>query len=206
MTQSTDDLVFWGLSPARESNDEALECHYAPPYIKSHPISHRRPMNSKRLIFGTLEAVLFLSLQSVQAQIGSDFHTVTVQVSTITGVAVSSGTVNMNIAGASTVAGQDEMSLVNQTTSLSWGINSSLKKITVNTSLAAPKYTLKLLAVSPTVGTASSEVILSTTAADLMIDVGKSSGSCTLKYTAIALASQGTGTDAHTITFTVITQ
>ena len=163
-------------------------------------------MNTYRWLTGAVGALLLLSLQNAAAQGGSDFHTVTVQVSTITAVQVSSGTVNMNIAGASTVAGQDQMSIVDQSTSLLWGINSSLKKITVNTSLAAPKYTMKVLAVSPSVGTASAEVTLSTTAADFMINVGRSSGSCTLKYTGIALASQGTGSDAHTITFTIQTQ
>ena len=163
-------------------------------------------MSLKRLIPGTLTAILFLSLQTVQAQIGSDSHTVTVQVSTIVAVQVSSGTVNMNITGASTVAGQDQMTIIDQSTNLLWGINSSAKKITVNTSVAAQQYTLKLLAVSPTVGTASSEVTLSTTATDFMLNVGRSSGSCSLKYTGIALASQGTGSDAHSITFTVQTQ
>jgi len=155
---------------------------------------------------GMLFAGLLLHTQNAQAQIGSDSHTATVQVSTITAVQVSSGTVNMNIMGASIVAGQDQMSIVDQTTSLLWGINSSTKKITVNSNLASPIFTLKVLAFSPTVGTAASEVTLNTTAADFMLNVGKSSGSCTLKYTGIALASQGTGSDAHTITFTVQTQ
>ena len=163
-------------------------------------------MNMKRLLAGTFFAMVLLYGPSAKAQFGSDFHTVTVQVSVITAVQVSSGTVNMNITGASTVAGQDQMSVVDQTTSLLWGINSNLKKITVNTTLALPVYTLKVLAAGPTTGTAASEVTLNTTAADFLTNVGRSSGSCTLKYTGMALASQGIGSDAHTITFTIQVQ
>ena len=133
-------------------------------------------------------------------------HTVTVAVSTITLVQVSSGVVNITISGANAVAGQDLMTITNTATNLLWGINSSLKKVTVGTSLGAPLFTLKLLAVSPSQGTAAPEVTLSTTATDFLLNVGRSSGTSVLQYTAEALASQGTGSDAHTITFTVQTQ
>jgi hypothetical protein len=49
-------------------------------------------------------------------------------------------------------------------------------------------------------------VTLSTSAQDLLLNIGRSSGSCTLLYTGIALASQGTGNDVHVITFTVAAQ
>jgi hypothetical protein len=134
-------------------------------------------------------------------------NTVTVTVATITNVAVSSGSVSLTMALANVTAGQDLMGPVTNTaTSLLWGINSSLKKVTVKTSLVAPKYTLKLLAVSPTTGTAAPEVTLSTTAADFMINLGRSSGTCTLQYSGYALASTGVGSDSHTITFTIATQ
>jgi len=143
---------------------------------------------------------------SVHAQIGTDSHTVTVQVATVTVLQVSSGAVNLNITGAGIVAGQEQMTATDQSTSLLWGINSSNKKITVSTNLVNPTYTLKILALNPTVGTAAGEVTLSTTPADFLLNVGRSSGSCQIRYTAIALASQGTGTDNHQITFTVQTQ
>lgn len=162
----------------------------------------------KKNVAPLLIMILALGVQydSRAQTIGSDFHKVTVKVSTITAVQVSAGTLNMNITGASVVAGQDAMVLTDQTTSLLWGMNSSLRKVTVNTNLAAPKYTLQLLAVNPTVGTAASQVTLSTTAADFLLNLGKSSGNCLLKYTATALASQGTGSDVHTITFTIAVQ
>ncbi|MGB2868905.1 MAG: hypothetical protein WBD36_10665 [Bacteroidota bacterium] len=137
---------------------------------------------------------------------GTANHTVTVTVATLSYLQVNLGTVNLDISGANAVAGQNSMSVTDQTSSLSWGTNSSLQKITASTSLAAPLFSLKLLAVTPTTGVAAPEVTLTTTAADLVLNVGRSKGSCTLKYTGIALASQGTGSDAHTVTFTVLAQ
>ncbi|MEK9139256.1 MAG: hypothetical protein AAB393_19220 [Bacteroidota bacterium] len=135
---------------------------------------------------------------------GSDFHTVTVTVATITAVQVSSPSVSLTITGAGAVAGQDALgTVVDQTSNLLWGVNSANRKITVNSNLAAPQFTLKVVALSPTVGTAMPEVTLSTTASDFLLNIGRSTGSCTLRYTGAALASQGTGTDSHTITFTV---
>ena len=150
--------------------------------------------------------LLFCAQMQAQTVYATRTHRVTVIVSTITLDQVSSGVVNMTISGADAVAGQDLMTLTNQSTNLLWGINSSLKKITVNTSLAAPQFTLKLLAGSSTQGTAAPQVTLSTVPADFLLNIGRSSGNCILQYTAEALASQGTGTDPHTITFTVQNQ
>jgi hypothetical protein len=164
-------------------------------------------VGSKRLFF--ILSLLFLGSLSNLAfgqTYGTATNTITVKVQTITIVQLSAGIINLNISGANAIAGQNQMIATDQTSTLSWGINSSLKKVTVNTSLAAPKFTLQLVAVSPTVGTAAAQVTLSSIASDLLINIGNSSGSCGLLYTAIALASQGTGTDAHTITFTVATQ
>jgi hypothetical protein len=137
---------------------------------------------------------------------GTATNTITVKVQAITVIQISAGIINLNISGSNAIAGQDQMLTTDQTSIFSWGINSSLKKVTVKTSLAAPKFTLQLVVVNPTVGTAAAQVTLTTTANDLLINIGRSSGSCGLLYTAIALASQGTGTDSHTITFTVATQ
>jgi hypothetical protein len=137
---------------------------------------------------------------------GTATNTITVRVQSITTLQLSAGIININIAGSNAIAGQDQMMTTDQTSTMSWGVNSSLKKVTVSTSLAVPKFTLQLVAVNPTVGTAAAQVTLSTTANDLLTNIGRSSGSCGLLYTAIALASQGTGTDSHTITLTVATQ
>jgi hypothetical protein len=133
-------------------------------------------------------------------------HTVTVQVNPITSVQVSAGTVNLNITNAVAVAGQNTMTVTDQSTSLLWGVNSSSRKVTVRTSLASPQFTLRLLALNPTQGAAAPEVTLSSIPRDLLMGIGRSSGTCTLQYTGVALASQGVGNDVHVITFTVQAQ
>jgi len=112
----------------------------------------------------------------------------------------------MTITGSQLIAGQDQITITDQSTTILWGTNSSLKKITVNTRLAAPLFVTKVLAVNPTTGTAASESILSTVDRDLILNIGRSSGSSTVRYTGIALASQGTGKDIHSLTFTIQSQ
>ena len=159
-----------------------------------------------RFLISTAVLILLSSQARPQTTYATSSHTVTVVVSTITLIQVSSGVVNLTVSGANAVAGQDLMTVVNQGTSLLWGINSSMKKITVATSLAAPLFSLKLRALNPTQGTAAPQVTLSPISADFLLNVGRSSGNCSLEYTAEALASQGTGSDLHTITFTVQSQ
>ncbi|MBI3585640.1 MAG: hypothetical protein HY088_00735 [Ignavibacteriales bacterium] len=168
----------------------------------------RRMIFLKRFfLFAIAVFFFFCGTERTYAQVyGSASHTITVVVNTITMVSVSSGTVSMTITGTGVIAGQNQMTVANSATSLLWGVNSSLKKITAQTNLVAPLFAMKLLAVSPTQGTAAPEITLSTTATDLLTNIGRSKGSCTLQYTGVALASQGTGTDSHTITFTVAAQ
>ncbi len=165
-------------------------------------------LSMKSLVSLVLLAALICFPQGIQAQVyGSRSHNVTVNVATINVVAVSAGSVSLTIGLADVTAGVDLMGpATNSATSLLWGSNSSLKKITVRTNLAAPMYTLKILAVSPTAGTAAPEVTLSTIDTDFMTNVGRSSGSCTLQYSGFALASAGVGTDSHTVTFTIVNQ
>ena len=159
------------------------------------------------LLLALVAGALGVSLPPARAQVfGSGHHTVTVQVSPITAVAVSGGSVSLAITAASAVAGQDQLTITDKSTQLLWGTNSSSKKITVMTNLAAPLFTLKLLALNPTQGTAAAQVTLTTTAQDFLLNIGRSSGTATLQYTGVALASKGTGSDAHVITFTVATQ
>jgi len=159
-------------------------------------------MNSLR--FWSIAVVMLLGFRFAQGQTAT--HTVTVGVAAITLVQVSSGTVGMTITGASAVAGQDLMTATDQSTSLLWGVNSSARKVTIRTTLASPVFTLKAEALNPTQGTAAAQVNLSTTDQDFLLNIGRSMGTCTILYTGDALASQGTGTDPHTILFTVVTQ
>lgn len=136
----------------------------------------------------------------------SDNHTVTVTVATLTALQVSSGSVSLSITGTGVAAGQDLMTSIDQSSNLLWGINSANRKITVQTNLLSQTFSLRALALNPTQGTAAAEATLTTVAKDFLLNVGRSSGSCAIQYTGLALASQGTGSDSHTVTFTVTTE
>ena len=133
-------------------------------------------------------------------------HTIPVTVSPVSIIRVLGGDVTINITGADATAGVDQMtSAPNDASTLIWGTNSTPRKITISTNLTPQTYTLKAEARSPSVGSAVGEVTLSTAAYDydFITDVGRTSGNAVIRYTGIALASKGIGTDSHSITFTI---
>ena len=134
---------------------------------------------------------------------GSGNHTVTVQILPVTDVQIIGGGLNLTLSTADVVAGQASMIVTDETSRLQWATNSSAQKITVSTNLAAPRFSMMLQAVNPTAGSASPEVALSTSPKNLVVGIGRSAGSCSLRYRGIADATQGIGTDNHVITFTV---
>lgn len=165
-------------------------------------------LNKKKYGFylAQLTVLIFLTPIHSFGQLGTASHTITVNVLPISLLQLNVGVVNLNITGAEAVAGVDEMMVTDQTTTLLWGTNSSLQKITVNTSLTTPLFVLKVVALNPTIGMAESEVTLSGIDQNFIYNIGKSSGGCSIKYTGVALASQGTGNDSHSITFTIVAQ
>ena len=87
------------------------------------------------------------------------------------------------------------------------------KKITVESNVAVASFALTVNAVnvSPGDGTSAGQVTLSTTAEDLVVDIPagvllSNPGTCALRYRASATAANGTGSDAHTVTFTIVDQ
>ena len=150
---------------------------------------------------------MLFGIDNASSQVyGTSSHTVTVTVSQINNIQLTAGSISLTITGSNAIAGQDQMTATDQSSSLLWGINSSQKKVTIQTDMGSQLFALKVEALNPTQGTAASEVTLSTTAADLLMNIGRSSGNCSLKYTGVVLASQGTGTDSHSVTFTVQAQ
>jgi hypothetical protein len=137
---------------------------------------------------------------------GTTTHSVTVQVVPMTSMQVVGGGVSLNMNNATVVAGQDSMRVTNTSTSIRWATNSANRKITVATNLATSLCVLRIVAINPTQGTAAPEVTLGTTARDLLLNAGRSTGTASLRYTGVAYASRGTGTDTHVITFTVQAQ
>ncbi len=149
-------------------------------------------------------STLVLPQLSLSQVFGTATNIITVDVQPITVIQVSSSILNFTFSAANAVAGQDQMILTDQTSTLSWGTNSSvLNKITVSTSLAAPKYLLQVQAINLTAGGPAGNVTVATTPKDFVTTIARSMGTCTLLYTVTALASQGMGTDSHTITFTI---
>jgi len=161
---------------------------------------------TRNLHISVLVLLLAFLDQAAFSQFASDNHTVTVSVPPLTLLQINGGTVSLDITSAQAVAGQDQMTLSNNGTQMLWGTNSSAQKITAVTDLAAPLFTLQVEATAASQGTSPGPVTLTTTAGDLLLNIGRTSGSCTIVYTSIVLASLGTGTESHTITFTIQTQ
>ena len=127
-------------------------------------------------------------------------------------IAILNGDVSLNITTAT--AGQQPVSDMDETGQLEWTTleTDAIKKITAQTSLGAPSFELKLTAinVSSGDGTSAGEITLSTTPSNLVEDIRAgilvTPGSCTLRYRASATAGGGSGTDNHTVTFTIMDQ
>ncbi|MBD3334864.1 MAG: hypothetical protein GF355_05060 [Candidatus Eisenbacteria bacterium] len=132
----------------------------------------------------------------------TDSHTVTVTVTAISEVGITGGNITLTIDSAT--PGSDPDDATDATTcDLDWTTNESSQKITVATDLASPNFTLSVEAINVTGGTSAGAVTLSTTAQDFVTGISTTTGSCDLSYTASANASDGTGTDVHTVTYTI---
>ena len=155
-----------------------------------------------RLIAVLLAAALCFGLAGAAMAASSDNHTVTVQVNAINEIAVSGGNLTLTISTAT--AGSDPDSEWDNTIcDLAWTTNQASKKITVATSLSSQQFTLKVVAQNVAGGTAAAEVTLDDTAQDFVTVIAETTGGCDLMYTASALASEGTGSDDHTVTYTI---
>lgn len=153
-----------------------------------------------KTLFISIIVALCVCVAGVALATSSVNHTVTVTVSAVNEVAIAGGNVTLTINSAT--AGSDLDDATDSTTcDLLWTTNEASKKMTVATDLAAPDFTLKVVAQNVSGGTAASEVTLGTTAADFV--TGLTAGSCDLAYTASATAAQGTGSDVHTVTYTI---
>lgn len=130
-------------------------------------------------------------------------------------VEITGGNVGLTISTAS--AGEEPDPSTDDITGLLYYATAAVSyKITVKTDLVSPQFTLKVLAKniqtggSGSGGSAQTQVTINTTDQELIRDIlkGKLSAphSCDLEYNASASVSQGTGSDVHTITYTIIEQ
>ncbi len=194
----------------RTASCATLESHFDWLYIEfqhfnlacaSDRLRNLIPLKTKLSLF-----VMFAALLSITPVFAQNPQTVTVNFSPLTLLSVTPN-VNLSIDGTGVVAGVDQMTTTDQSSRLSWGTNATPMRITVATGLATQKFALKVLPINVSSWGASTvtyqEVTLTIAAQDLLLGVGCSRGYCDLKYTGVALASQGVGLDTHTITFTI---
>jgi hypothetical protein len=128
-------------------------------------------------------------------------------------VAILNGSVDLIVSSAS--AGSEPDQDIDQTTQLQWDNwpnSATIKKITVQSNLASPQFTLSVQAIniSPADGSSAGEITVSSSAADFINSIpakdSPDNASCDLRYKATALAAEGTGVDTHTITYTIVDQ
>ena len=155
-----------------------------------------------KTLFVLLATVCFLAFAGGALAADNDSHTVTVTVGAINELAINGGNISLTLTPG--VAGGDPIDATDDTTcDLVWTTNEATKKITAETNLGAPNFTLSVTATNVTGGTAAGQVNLSTTATDLVTGVAMTTGTCDLSYVASATAAQGTGSDVHTVLYTL---
>jgi len=156
----------------------------------------------RRILMLGLGLILLGCLTTAATAGSTANHTVTVTVNSINEVAIVGGNLTLTISTAT--AGSNPNNATNSTTcDLNWTTNDTGKKITVVTNLAVQKFTLKVVAANVSGGTAAAQVTITDTPADFVTAVATTLGTCDLSYTAIATAAQGTGSDVHTVTYTL---
>lgn len=163
-------------------------------------------LQKRNVLIAIMLAVLLVASFAVHKTMAADNdnHSVTVTVDAINEIEVT-GTPTLTINTAA--AGSDPDADLDSSSTLVWTTNQTSKKITVETNLVSPDFTLKVLAISVTGGNATTEVTLITTGAnDFVTGVDKTIGGCTIQYTASATATDGTGSDVHIVTYTIVSE
>lgn len=158
----------------------------------------------KKLIAFAMTVALVLGLSVAAMAADTDSHVVTVTVDPINEIDVDN---NLTLIINSATPGSDPDPVTDSTTcDLSWTTNQTSKKITVKTNLAAPKFSLEVegINLSGSNGSAAGLITLTTGGADFITGISVESASCDLSYTATATAADGTGSDTHTITYTIV--
>jgi hypothetical protein len=128
-------------------------------------------------------------------------------------ISVLNGDASLTISTAT--AGMEPDAEIDESCQLQWTtlISDPTKKITAQTNVVSPNFTLKVQAVSVSAGdgTSAGQITLSTSGQDVVVSIPADiapgdPGTCTLRYTASANASDGTGSDVHTIIYTILDQ
>jgi len=126
-------------------------------------------------------------------------------------ITIPNGNITMNITTGA--AGSQPVADVDVTGTLRYWRKAAIARVTVQTSCAGQRFTLKVLATGVTRGVAAPEVTLinGALAVNLITNIpsaaGWTSATVTLQYTASATFAQGNsaelGNDVHTVTYTL---
>ncbi len=157
------------------------------------------------MIFIGMALLSLLWMQQVLAQQSEVAQLVVLQVKEINKIGLVGGPLTLRINRISEGATQPDPA-VDGTTKLLWTSNGDNRKIAVASNVTSPRFILKIQAekISEGAGMAEPRVTLSGSEThDLIVGVRRSAGGCTLKFTAVADASQGVGSEAHLITYTI---
>jgi hypothetical protein len=116
---------------------------------------------------------------------------------------------NQTISVTTAVAGSEPTPVVNTSSSLRYSAQANITRITVQTTCPNQNYTLTVVATGVTRGVAAPAVTLidGAPASNLITNIPKAWGgnaTVTLQYTCTALFSQGSGSDVHTVKYTLI--
>ena len=152
----------------------------------------------KTISYGFLIALL--AVNGFAADTAS--HQVTVSVGAISQVGVTGGDVALTI---DAYDGENIVSTANADAGLIWETNQE-HKITVATDLEAPAYALTVEAASisgTSDASSTGRVTVDTQARDLVDNIDRGAGACTLVYTAAADLTAGNTIETHTITYTI---
>ncbi len=146
-----------------------------------------------------------LVLQRVAAQDATATQTVMLQVQELNKIDLVGGSLTLQINRIDDAA-RGPNPAVDVSTKLLWTSNGESRKIAVASDVTSSRFVLKIQAerLSPGSGVAKPEVTLSDNEPhDLILGVQRAAGSCTLKFTALANAAEGTGLESHLITYTI---
>jgi hypothetical protein len=149
-----------------------------------------------------IAGILVLGLAgSVMAQ---SSHDVTVSVSAISVMEMTGGgdlTITIN---ACSDPGEEPDPVQNSDRGLEWTTNETSKRITVASNSAYSTYSLAVVATGVSGGSAAPSVDLDDADThDFVTGVAETVGACTIQYTASATAAAGTGSEEHTVTYTL---
>jgi hypothetical protein len=163
-------------------------------------------------ILKRIPAVLLLALllgvmspRTIEAQVVSARQIITLEVHELNVIDVNMEALTLTIHEADVRAGVP-LPAINSDGALFWMTNGENKKITVASNNAAPRFTLKLLAVDiqQSAGVLLPEISLNDAQTkDFIVGVSRTTGRCQIRYTASTQISAGVGRETYIITYTI---